>query len=97
MLYYNVKIDASAVDGKTKVFSQSDSFYVKADKEFTVKDLMDEAVKKLRYDSTYLALDKEEIYIKRSSFRNKEALKLTDKIVEKEEYLYYIELKPKAK
>lgn len=97
MLYYNVKIDASAIDGKTKVFSQVDSFYVESNKEFTVKDLMAEAIKKLKYDASYLALDKEEIYVNTSSFKDRTPLKLTDKLVESKEYLYLIELKPKAK
>jgi hypothetical protein len=97
MLYYNVKIDANAVDGKTQVFSQVDSFYVESERELTVEGLMDEAIKKLKYDTNYLTLDKELVYIRSSSFKNRNPLKPSDKVNEKDEYLYLIELKPKNK
>jgi hypothetical protein len=97
MINYDVKIDARGIDGKTLVFSQVNSFYIESEKELTVKGLMNEAIKELRFDANYLALDKEEVYIRSNSFRNRNPLKLSDKLDKDEEYLYSIELKPKAK
>lgn len=97
MISYDVKIDARGIDGKTLVFSHVDSFDVESEKELTAKDLMNEAIKKLRFDANYLALDKEEVYIRSNSFKNRNPLKLSDKLDKDEEYLYLIELKPKSK
>jgi hypothetical protein len=97
MLHYNVKIDASAKDGKTPVLSQVHSFSLKSEKELTVKDLMAEAIKKLKFDVNYLELHKEEIYIRANTNKNENPLGLSDKLNEQDEYLYLIELKPKIK
>jgi hypothetical protein len=97
MLQYNVKIDARAKDGKTPVLSEIASFSIKSEKELTVKDLMAESIKKLRYDATYLELDKEEIYIRANTYKNRNPLNLSDKLNVKDEYLYLIKLKPKTK
>ena len=97
MINYDVKIDARGIDGKTLVFSQVNSFYVESEKELTVKDLMAEAIKELRFNATYLELDKEEIYVRANTNKNKNPLKLSDKLNEQDEYLYLIKLKPKSK